>query len=200
VSFTLLLPVAELAVWSAVVLLPTLFMYTRLDAVQRSGDATVRSGQIELTQPPDHWLAWSLTAVGERRFHLITDLNLPGLLVGAPLSLPAAAYLRQHPTALSMRTWHTITIPFFCLPAWWFVGLGLDSLLARRRLRMAPIAIGAALSCACMALLIGILTSPPTDRPDLVGFLPGAVFWAVAFAVFPLNWFLRRRHAAKEME
>jgi hypothetical protein len=147
--------------------------------------------------PRDRWLTFSLAAIGEQRFHLITDLNLPGLLVGAPLSVPAVSFLRQHPAALSARTWHTITIPFFCLPAWWFVGLGLDGLLARRRLHWTLLTIGSILACACIALVIGILTSPAADKPDLLGFLPGAIFWTVAFGVLPLNWLFRRRRVEK---
>jgi hypothetical protein len=49
----------------------------------------------------------------------------------------------------------------------------------------------------CIALVIGILTSPPADKPDLLGFLPGAFFWTIAFGVLPLNWLFRRRPVEK---
>lgn len=191
VSCGVLLPIAELAVWSAVVLIPMLFMYARPGAVLEYRNATIHSRQWML--PRDRRLMFPLAAIGERRFHLITDLNLPGLIVGAPLSVPVVSFLRRHPAALSTRAWHTITVPFFCLPAWWFVGIGLDGLLARRRLHWAPLVMGSILSCACVAFVAGILTSPPADRPDLLGLLPGAIFWTFAFGVLPLNWLVPKR-------
>ena len=147
--------------------------------------------------PRDQWLTFSLSEIGQRRFRFITDLNLPGAVVGAPLYVPAASFLRQHPGVLSMRVWHTITIPFFCLPAWWFVGVGLDGLFARRRLHWTLLVSGSILSAACLARVIGLLTSPPADKADLLEFLPGAVFWTLAFGAVPLNWAFGRRREEK---
>ena len=178
--------------WSALVLVPTLSTYARINVTQRNGSANIRSGQFEQMLPRDRWLSFSLASVCERRFPLVTNLNLPGMIVGAPLTVPAVSFLRQHPLALSAQTWHTVTIPFFCLPAWWFVGRGLDGLITRRSLHWPMLAIGSILSCGCIALVIGILTSPPADKQDLIGFLPGGIFWATAFAVLPLNWLVRR--------
>jgi hypothetical protein len=182
ISCAALLPLAELSLWCALVLLPTLFVYGQLYLFQARGNASIGSGQFE----------FSLATVCERRFYTIVNLNLPGVLVGAPLSVPAASYLRSHPRVFSMRTWHTVTMPFFCIPAWWFLGLGMDAALTRKRLHWGLHAIGSILCCVCIAVLIGILTSPPADKTDLLQFMSGAIFWAVAFSLFPLNWLLQR--------
>lgn len=182
ISSAALLPLAELSLWCALVLLPTLFIYGQLYVLQARGNASLGSGQFEF------WLA----TVCEHRFYTIVNLNLPGALVGAPLSVPAASYLRSHPRVFSVRTWHTVTMPFFCIPAWWFLGLGIDAALTRKRLHWGLHAIGSILCCVCIAALVGILTSPPADKTDLLPFMPGAIFWVVAFGLFPLNWLLQR--------
>ena len=183
ISCASLLPLAELSLWCALVLLPTLFMYGQLYLFQALGNAPLGSGQFE----------FSLATVSERRFYTIVNLNLPGVLVGAPFSAPAASYFRSHPRVFSVRTWHTVTLPFFCIPAWWFLGVGMDAALTRKRLHWGLRAIGSILCCACIAVLIGILTSLPVDKPDLLPFMPGTIFWAVAFGLFPLNCLLRFR-------
>ena len=182
ISTAALLPLAELSLWCALVLLPTLFMYGQLYVLRARGDASLGSGLFE----------FSLATVCERKFYTIVNLNLPGALIGAPLTVPAASYLRRHPRVFSAQTWLTVTLPFFCIPAWWFIGLGTDAALARKRLHWGLYAIGSILCCGCIALLIGILTSPPADKTDLLPFMPGAIFWAVAFGLFPLNWLLQR--------
>lgn len=181
-SCVALLPLAELSLWCALVLLPALFIYGQLYVFQARGNASLGSGQFE----------FSLATVCERRFYTIANLNLPGVLVGAPLSVPIASYLRSHPRVFSVRTWHTVTLPFFCIPGWWFLGLGMDTVLRRKHVRWRLHAIGSILCCVCIAVLIGILTSPPADKIDLQPFMPGAIFWAVAFGLFPSNWLLQR--------
>src|SRR5262249_1882580 len=160
-----LLPLAELSLWGALVLCPALLMYGRLYALGIHGNASIRSGQFE----------FSIATVSERRFHTIVNLNLPGALIGAPLSAPAASYFRSHPRAFSMQAWHTVTIPFFCMPAWSLVGLGLDAVLKRRRLHWGFRALGSVLCAACTVLVIGILTSLASDKSDLLPFIPGAI-------------------------
>jgi hypothetical protein len=167
-------------------------MYGRLYSLQKYENASTKSGQLELIVPRGGLLEFSLATVCERRFHTIVNLNLPGALIGAPVTAPVASHFRRNPSAFSVQTWHTVTIPFFCLPAWWFAGLGMEGALTRKRLHWALRSVGLTLSCACIALVICILTSPPADIEDLLPFMPGAIFWAVAFGLFPLNWLLQR--------
>jgi hypothetical protein len=182
-SFTAFLPLVEPAIWSVLILLPAfqgLMMYSRFDGLIAPSGGSVRSKVFEV----------SLTLACERRFTTILNLNLPGALLGAPISLPAISYFRTHPGFFSAKTWHALTLPFFCLPAWWLVGRGLDAILSRTRIPLAYRILGLILSCACIAFAIAIVTSGPEDKPDLLPIMPGAVFWAVAFSVLPLTWLL----------
>jgi hypothetical protein len=45
--------------------------------------------------------------------------------------------------------------------------------------------------------MVGILTSPPGDKHDLLPFLPGAILWAAAFFLYPVNWLLMRNRLPK---
>jgi hypothetical protein len=69
----------------------------------------------------------------------------------------------------------------------------MEGALTRKRLHWALRSVGLIFCGGCVALVIGIFTSPPADRSDLLPFMPGAIFWAVAFGVFPLNWILAAR-------
>jgi hypothetical protein len=193
ISWSFVLPFAELALWSALVVIPTLLMYGEFYSLHRHENTSTSSAQFDLIVSRGGWLEFSLATVCERRFHTIVNLNLPGALIGAPLTAPVASYFRRNPSAFSVQTWHAVTIPFFCLPAWWFVGLGMEGVLTRKRLNWALRSVGSTLCCACIALAIGILTSPPADSADLLPFIPGAIFWAVAFGLFPVNWLVTAR-------
>jgi hypothetical protein len=70
----------------------------------------------------------------------------------------------------------------------------------RKRLHWGLSAVGLIFCCACIALAIGISTSPPADSRDLLPFMPGAIFWAVAFGLFPLNWLITARSRTQRVE
>src|SRR5262249_38149450 len=113
------------------------------------------------------------------RFNLVIDLNLPGVVLGAPITTALAS-------SGSARFWNTLTVPYFCLPVWWFVGRSLDRLIAKTPLHWVTLVSMSILSCACLAFTVGILTSPAADRIDLLNILPGAIFWTIAFGFVPL--------------
>jgi hypothetical protein len=187
-----MLPLAELFVWFLLVPVPTLLLYGQLRLAQMERNGSRGAGRSESDVPPHGWLWFSLSEVSERQFVSMMNLNLPGALIGAPVSVPAVSYLEKHLDIYPIRVWQALTLPFFCIPAWWFVGAGMEGLLARKRLHLALRVIGSLLCCVCIAFAIGILTAPAADSKDLLPFLPGAVLWAVAFGMFPLNWVLTR--------
>jgi hypothetical protein len=182
-SYETFLPLAELAVWSVLILLPalqTVLMFGRLDGSVAIGDVSLRSKAFE----------FSLIAACDRQFVTILNLNLHGAIIGAPISVPSAVYFQSHPGFSSQRIWHALTLPFFSIPAWWLVGRGLDAFLSRTRARLPFRVTGLILAAACIALAIGIVTSNPDDKRDLMPVLPGVIFWSFAFGVLPLTWFM----------
>jgi hypothetical protein len=128
-----------------------------------------------------------------RRSHTILNINLPGALIESPLTVPVIAALRQRGVPFGIEIWYTLTVPFFCLPIWWFIGRGLDRLLAGERLHTFSIAFGSACFIGCTGLLIALLSASPADRTDLFTYVPGLILWTIAFAIFPVGWLLRTR-------
>jgi hypothetical protein len=118
--------------------------------------------------------------------------NLAGNPVEVLISLPTSWPQIWRPTDLTPDGWRVVAYPFYRLPAWWLVGRGLDGLLRRKRLHLSMVVIGSILALACLAFFIGILSSPAGDRADMVWILPGAGFWALAFAVLPFAAVLQR--------
>jgi hypothetical protein len=195
ISFSLLLPVVELTLWA--LLVPTQIgqvWYRSHKAAGRSGGATARIGEAELTLPPDRWVDFILRWGHLTYSHAIVAANLPGIGADLLVSLPTSQPGKWHPSGISLDNWRCLTFPFYCLPAWWFAGCGIDGLLRRRRLRRAMLWTGSVLCLLFAVTLLGYYTSPPRDQADLRWILPGSWLWTVLFGIVPLNW-LRRKCA-----
>jgi hypothetical protein len=178
VSYAFWLPAAELAIWSSLVGSPMLLTYVKVSVIER---------KVVLSDP---WLMYSLSSVCEQRRPIIVNLNLPGVLIGTPILVPTVSFLQERSVAYSFRALQTVTIPFFCLPAWWFVGWSLDSHLAGKRKHWARLVILSILSAGCIAgciaIIVGILTSPADKQ--VLEVLPGAILWAIIFGAVPAMW------------
>jgi len=196
--FAVLLPVGELLIWLAIVVIPTLNLYAKLQALHSRGEP-LAFGSFQVKVPQPRQLTFSLDMISAERYRTIVNINLPGSLAGAAITVPAIAYLRKHPGIIWVETWNAVTAPFFCLPIWWLLGRSLDLFLTTRRLQPIMLWTGSILGCASIALGIGIITAPLGDQKDLAPFLPGAIFWAVAFGFFPVVWLVRRLGASLQV-
>lgn len=189
ISFSLLLPIVELVFWVALV--PTevgLIHYRAGQATHASGNISARLGEVELKLPPDRLATFSLRWMPLRYSHAIIAANLPGLVADLLVSLPTAQPGTWHPSGVSLDNWRCFTLPFYCLPAWWFVGCGLDGLLGRRRLRRAMLWVGSIFCLLFVVIMFGYYTSSPGDQADLRWLLPGFWLWILLFGSVPLNW------------
>jgi hypothetical protein len=198
--FRLLLPVVALAVW--VILVPSYagLQYYRVRHLRQGSEQAIDTiGAIAIRVPKDRWFQFVMASIPEDRYHAVAALNLPGLIPDVLLSLPTTQPGKWHPSTLTLEAWRSYALPFYCLPFWWFVGHGLDTLLARRRLRQVGLWAGSALFLVCIVCLFGYVTSRPGDQADLRWLVPGFGLWAVLFAILPFNW-LRRKNTGERVD
>jgi len=190
-SFSLLFPVAALAIWTVLVPIQTGIAYYRLHrTIQKSGPIHGHSGQFELVIR-EASPSLVLRAVTDLESHTVTNMNLPGLPLDVLISRPISTQLKWLAGTVSLDGWKSLSLPFLCLPAWWLVGEGVDGLLKQRKLHTLKLLVGSILFLLFVVILFGYFTSPVRDRADLSWLLPGFVLWTLAFAVLPTAWVLQ---------
>ncbi len=174
--------------------MPTaLTAYQLYRAARDSGSVSIRTRHFETTVPRQRCLAFALETESFRCSHAITAANLPGIFVEVSISLPTSWPNSWCPSGLSLEAWRALSLPFFCLPAWWFVGTGLDGLLKGRRLHWTAPVTGSVLCIFCAVLLVGLSFERAADDHGLAWVYCGLGFWTIAFGVPPLAWILQRR-------
>ena len=188
VPFTMLLPGLALAVWVLVVAVPAVGTYVELRRVTGGGrNATVSVGKFHSTIPPERFLAFAVNAAVVTRSHAITAMNLPGAMVEMPVGVAMTHPGVWYPRDLDQWTGSLLAMPVLCLPAWWMVGLGVEALLGRRRLRWPLVLLGCVLCGMFVALLGGtVMGWTPQDRAAGEWVYVGLGLWIVLFAVIPV--------------
>jgi hypothetical protein len=196
--FSILLPLFDLAIWVVLVIVPTTIAYmSLLQMAHNSSTAEIRSGGTSFASVPRERFASFALSVGTiRQSHLITAINMPGIVSDLFISIPIW-HIDRLRTQMTMESWRALSFPLFCLPAWWFVGKGVDALVGSIRLHWSSLLLGC-LFCALFIFLgIGLgLTATADERADTWWILSGMGLWAVLFAVFPFAWLRQRRSRA----
>jgi hypothetical protein len=190
VSFSLLLPILELTLW--LVLVPTQAAFNYLHLRQTAhGAASLRLefGELTLDLQRRKFLPFAFESAAMRESEIISSINIPGVFIDALVSRLFGGAIHRNPFEWTWEAWRAISYPFFCLPAWWFAGLGLDALLGWRRPRWWTLLIGTLLCAGSLILLLGLrfVLSAQERAGDNWIFL-GFIFWTLAFASFPAAW------------
>jgi len=132
---------------------------------------------------------------------LITALNIPGVAVELLIDLPLTFPESWHPAHLDLFEWRALVFPFYCLPFWWFAGLGIDGLLRKRILRWFALMPGTLLAAFFLTgALAGIFGTTAADRGDSKydAMMCGVLLWTLLFAGFPASWIRNRRFRVVE--
>jgi hypothetical protein len=148
-------------------------------------------------QAPKHPLFdLALFASTDPQGMLMTAINIPGMFGEMLVDLPTTWPDSWHPAALSLDSWRAIIMPFYCLPFWWFVGLGLDTAVCRRGPRWGWLTLGTALFVLMAVLAAGLRFGlPEADRAGATKFVISLCLWMSGFSTFPIAWMLQRRRA-----
>ena len=193
--FAFLLPCVGLIVSITILAVPTTLFYFSLQQLAHGGSvAYLHLGQFGAQIRSEHFLSFAFMSTALRFGHIVDALNIPGVLGEGLMS---AIKSRPHnfvPSGMTLESWRAISLPVFCLPAWWLVGRGLDALTGRRRAHWALCLIGTLLGLGFSVLALGLRFGvEAADRMDETWPFWGMGLWVVLFGLLPVAWWRQWR-------
>jgi hypothetical protein len=190
--FRVVLPLLAVVVWVGIVAVPAVMLDLQLRQVTGNvRNANVGVGTFHTTIPPRRFGVYALNATVVTHSHVITAVNLPGAMVEMPVSLATTQPEAWFPKGLDQTTGRVVATLVYGLPAWWVVGLGLEALLGRRRLRWPWMVLGVILSGLMGLTACGFLFGWSGGNGS--GWVyAGLGLWTALFAVLPVAWVRRR--------
>ncbi len=193
--FSWLLPLFNLVMWLVLVIIPASLTYLSL-ATKAQHRLLLEIGTEKIRANIQHamFVQFALSDVSTKRSHLITAMNMPGLISDVVVSFPIRQ-LNWLKAELPMESWRALTFPLFCVPAWWFVGLGFEVLAGAVKVNRYTLLFGSLLSMTFTFLGVGLsLTISSEDQGDGSWWVPlGMCLWSILFAAYPLAWMRQRR-------
>jgi hypothetical protein len=191
--FRVVLPLLAVVVWVGIVAVPASRLDLRLRQVTGNvRNANVGVGTFHTTIPPSRFGVYAMNATVVTHSHVITAVNLPGAMVEMPVSLATTQPEAWFPKRLDEPTWRVVATPAYGLPAWWVVGLGLEALVGRRRLRWPWMVLGVVLSGLMALTVCGFLFGWSVGSGS--GWVyAGLGLWTALFAVLPVAWVRQRK-------
>jgi hypothetical protein len=198
--FRMLLPVMAVVVWLGMVAGPAARMDHELRRVTGNvKNATVSVGTFHTTISPQRFAAFAVNEAVLTHSHALTAMNFPGALMEMPISLATTVPEAWYPKQLESWTWMAMATLFYCLPAWWLVGLGVEALVGPRQLRWQWAGLGLVMCGLLVVLLAGFLFGTSTSNHAGGGWVfAGLGLWIVLFALLPVAW-ARRRWALRNV-
>lgn len=194
-SYSLLVPMIALVVWAVLVPTPALANYLFLLHASHGADPVrLHFGHFGVVVPRGRLFLFCLEPVAYRASHLITGLNLPGVLASILISLPSMWPSVWSPVAFPFEAWRAVAYPFYCLPWWWFAGCSLDGFVGQRKMGWIFLSVGSLLCFFCMFLDAGMYFEHSAhERAGFSWMFAGFTLWAILFAIAPLAWWRQRR-------
>jgi hypothetical protein len=198
-SFAYVLPIVELLVAGMIVVVPAVLSFIHFRQVAHgSARVSFESGGYVFTIPSDRFLAVGFDRAGWRAERPITILNTPAKFTETLVSLVIARKGYWWPPSLPQSTWHAVVYPIYALPAWIYIGFGIDALIGRRRIRRGNMILSVLLALTCAALFYGFRFGMPAAEREgqerLGWFIDGFALWAALFCIPVMAWIGQKRH------
>jgi len=193
-----MLPIIELLFAATIMAVPASLYFTRFKQVAHgSGSVSLASGQFVMTIPSDRFLWVAFDRAGLRAEKPVTILNTPAKFVEPLVSLVVARKGYWWPPSLLQSTWHALIYPIYALPAWIYIGLGIDALIGRRRIHCWNVIVSVLLVLTCASLFCGFRFGMPAAEREgqerLSWFIDGFAIWAVLFSISVMAWMRQKR-------
>jgi hypothetical protein len=192
-SFSRLLPLAAFTVSAVLVLIPFIRGYS---ALRRMSLDSAADGSIEprVVVPKGNLAAYALSISALREEPAITALNAPAQWVHLLVCLAMDTSAQWHPAGVSPGLWRVVSFPFYALPAWFFLGRGLDAFLKRTRLRRADAvaSVGLALLFLSVSAVLRFDLNAAERQGQATWFMQGFGCWGILIAIPFAAWVWQR--------
>ena len=181
---------------------PTLLFFIRLKQMAHgTGSVSLSSGDFEMTIPSDHLLSFAFDGAASWAEKPLTILNAPAKFVELFVSLLVAQKAKWYPASLLSYTWHALIYPIYALPAWLYVGMGIDAGMGRRLVRGWNAVLSVFLTLTFAVLFYGLRFSIPVAEREVQEpgnwIIDGLALWALLFAIPFAAWMLQRRRQTR---
>ncbi len=188
-SFAVTLPISALTFSIVLFVGMILFHYYGLKRSAHGRDNIyIRTDNLSVTIPSTGFLHFALFTAAFQAEKPIVILNAPGHFLGLLISYPLSRGPFWSPNSLGPMVWHCLSYPILALPAWSFVGFGIDAFLGRKRMR-AGIAVLSAVLCALFGTCAAVLQFALSGDPGLVpGYATGFTLWTLLFTIPCAAW------------
>jgi len=191
VPLSLILPILSLAIWIAVVLIPTTLTYVYfLQKAQGAPSLSITLPLAHLNLPRAHFLSFAADRAAYRFGHAMLAINIPATAIELPIDRFTSSWPSTRvPSGMHFESWRAVIYPFYCLPFWWCAGVGLDALLRRRQLRWPWLLVGTLLWGFIVFITMGFTfgLSAEDHRGNAYIFW-GLGFWCLLLAAYPTTW------------
>jgi hypothetical protein len=193
-----LLPLVSLALWATLIAVPLTLSYVGHRATSKNASSRPASEELkylsdgkisQITVTVDDSLIYRAT----RFSHAIQNINLPALTVDLLIDRFSSSWPDSWtPFGLYFETWRAIIYPIYCLPFWWFAGLGIDAVRGRRHLRWSVLLLGTLLCGFFLFIACGLIFGlPAEDHRDMGWVFYRFGLWVTLLATFPTAWVRR---------
>ena len=178
-QFRVILPLFSVSVWVLLVLLPLCLESLRVVAGNRFISICLKLCSLF---PGIGFVSSAISASQEQRSWVVMALNLPAFPAELLESIGTWP-MSWSPPGLSLFLWRMLTFPILALPAWFYVGRGIDNIRSRTVFTLWDMIAGSILSLGCAILCAGLAFGlPRSDRDTLLIFMTGGLaLWALLF-------------------
>jgi len=169
-------------------------------ASRGTGEITIGHDDVRFTIPTRGLFRVALERAGGRAEPIISVIETPGIFLGSAVSAIVARTPNWSPPYLTSSTWRTLIYPFFALPAWYFVGLGIDALAGRRGISKAGMVTSLILAIGSAAIAagfrFGMSASERQGQDRLNWAIEGLALWTILFAIPFVAWLRHKTHGS----
>ena len=197
-SFAFWLPIANLILATALLVIPALTFYFRVKHAAHGADTVyLRAGEFTLRLRSSEFLSQGFMSSGYLARHWVLPLNAPGIVGQLVVSVLSEYTGRLYRTTLFWPFWDSVIYAIFAVPAWGFIGRGVDQLREGLLVGRANLVMSLFLIVLSATVSVGLWigsSNDPGRTEDAYLAMVGFAGWSGLFAI-PLIAWLRHRPA-----